>query len=96
MTYVVHNLPKPVFTEYFRSNADWEAWERISREKGSFVYLKQPLMTHRIHEGSETSQVIGETGRGQEDYALFLKFWPKSMAKLLEHFYTAGEKSNQL
>lgn len=96
VTYVINSLPKPVFTEHFRSNADWEAWERISREKGAFVYVKQPLMTHRIHEGSETSQVIGETGRGQEDYALFLKFWPKSAARILEHFYTAGEKSNQL
>ena len=33
VTYVVHNLPKPVFTEYFRSNADWEAWEDQQGER---------------------------------------------------------------
>ena len=74
---------------------DWEAWEEISRLDGSFLYDKAFLMAHRIHEGSETTAVIEETGRGEEDYEMLCRFWPKRIAGLLERVYKQGEKSNQ-
>ena len=53
-------------------------------------------MYHRIHDGSETSVIIGDNARGQEDYVMFTKFWPKSIAKLLTKVYSLAEKSNDL
>lgn len=87
---------EPVFENHFRTNEDWECWEKLSRYKGSFVYLSKPLTCHRIHEGSETSAAIAETGRGAEDYEMFCKFWPKWIAKILVKQYGKSEKYNEL
>lgn len=96
VTFVKMNLPKKVFQAGFRSDEDWEAWEKISRLKGAFVYTAKPLVLHRIHDGSETSAIIGDTGRAGEDYQMFCKFWPKPIAKVITRFYSASEKSNEL
>ena len=59
VTLVKENLKLPVFKEGMKSNLDWEAWENISKEKGTFVYCNKILMLHRIHAESTTSQIIG-------------------------------------
>ena len=42
------------------------------RKKGSFVYVPEILMLHRIHEDSETTKQLEADGqRFQEDYAIF-------------------------
>lgn len=89
------NLPSVVFDNNMKSNIDWAAWERITRLQGEFAYVPEPLMLHRIHEGSTTSALLQEDGRKQEDLIVLEKFWPKSIARLIEHFYSAGETSNQ-
>ncbi len=96
VTMVKDNLPEQVFTVGFRSNEDWEAWERLSKLKGAFAYSRKESMYHRIHDGSETSVIIGDNARGQEDYVMFTKFWPKPIAKLLTKVYSLAEKSNDL
>lgn len=89
-------LPRPIFEHGFRSCEDWEAWERISRLKGEFVYIGEPLMCHRIHEESATTEIIKDNARVEENYIMFRKFWPKPIARLLNHFYTKSEDSNTL
>ena len=89
-------LPPTVFTAGFRSNEDWEAWERISRYPGSFCYIPEIQMYHRIHEGSETSSIINDNSRTGEDYAMFRKFWPPLCARMLSKVYSLSEKSNSL
>ena len=96
VTYAKCRLPAPLFRYGYRSNVGWETWEMLSRKKGRFCYRPQPLMCHRIHEGSETSQVLKDQVRIQEDYEMFCRFWPKWMAKRLTAFYASSEKSNQL
>lgn len=96
VTFARNNIPNPVFLNHFRTDEDWEAWERLSRLKGSFVFCKRPLTYHRIHGGSETSAVIQETGRSAEDYEMFCKFWPPWIAKLLTKVYSKSEQSNEL
>lgn len=90
------NLPDVVFNNHFRTNEDWEAWEMISKLKGAFLYSKEPRMAHRIHEDSETSATIRETGRSAEDLEMYRKFWPEWIAKVLVGFYKNSEKSNDL
>lgn len=94
--YAKENLPKPVFKVGFRSNEDWEAWEMISRLKGAFAYSKKPLMAHRIHEESETSAIISENKRSDEDVVMYSKFWPKFMVKILVKLYAKAQKSNSI
>lgn len=90
------NLPNPVFLNHFRSNEDWEAWERVSRIKGSFIYNENVLMFHRIHDDSETSKIIQDNKRSIEDYEMFRKFWPKPIAKLLTKAYSSSQKYNEV
>lgn len=94
VAYVPNNLPHPLFLNHFHTNEDWEAWERFSGMDGEFVYIHRPLMAHRIHVDSETSLRIDEGGRSEEDYEMYLKFWPKPIARLLTKLYKASEKSN--
>ena len=96
VTFVRDNLPEQIFTSHFKSDVDWQAWERLSRENGSFVYISKILMRHRIHEGSATTQIIGESLREKEDYEMLCKFWPAWIARQIERLYKQGEKSNQL
>lgn len=89
-------VERPVFQDGFRSCEDWEAWEKISRLKGDFLYIPEPLMFHRIHEESATTAIIQDNARVQENYIMFCKFWPKPIAKLINKFYTKSEDSNKL
>lgn len=85
-----------IFQSNFKSNVDWYAWEFLSRMKGSFVYVPQQLMMHRVHEGSTTTKIIEENTRTQEDFAMFRLFWPSGIAKFLTKIYAKSEESNQI
>lgn len=90
------NLPKVIFENRYRACEDWEAWEKISKRRGEFLYAPEPLMGHRIHEDSETTAAIGDNKRSGEEYEMFRKFWPRPVASALLHFYKKGQDSNQL
>ena len=84
------------FNNEFRCNIDWERWEAMSKLKGDYLYCNRPLVYHRIYEESTTSASIGASIRSEEDYRMFCRFWPAPVARLLEHFYAASEKSNEV
>ena len=94
--FVMRRMPKQIFKNHFICCEDWEAWERLSRKKGSFVYISKPLMYHRIHEESTTSKTLEAGGRIEENYEMFRKFWPAPVAKLINKAYTKSEDSNNL
>jgi hypothetical protein len=94
--YNLEKVERPVFENHFRSCEDWEAWEKLSKLKGEFIYINRPLMSHRIHEGSETTAIIHDHKRGEENMEMFSKFWPKPVAGLINRFYNKSEESNEL
>ena len=96
VTYSLDNLDRPVFCEGFRGSLDWQAWERASRLEGGFYYDSKILMSHRIHEGSETSALIGDTLRTKEDLEMYRRFWPSPIAHMLSGLYAKSQKSNKL
>ena len=96
VTFVKGNLPEVIFQKGYRSDEDWQAWEKISKYKGDFVYVDKVSMYHRIHKESETSIILGDNARSKEDYEMFCKFWPKTIAGLLTKLYSRSEKSNEL
>ena len=96
VTYVMARMPEPVFQPHFKSNVDWQTWEKLSKENGQFVYLPKPLMGHRVHAGSTTTEVIGDgSGRTAEDLEMFRAFWPAPIARLLVKVYSSSQASNQ-
>lgn len=96
VTYVKENLETPIFESGFRSDLDWQAWEKISRREGAFVYCRDILMYHRIHEDSATTEIIADSDRTKEDFVMFCKFWPKWIAGILIRFYVKSQNSNAI
>ncbi len=94
VTFLVDRLPSPLFRKGFRSNLDWDAWERFSRQSGSFVYDAKICMYHRVHGGSETSACIVDNTRTNEDLEMLKKFWPSCMARLINRLYISAQSSN--
>lgn len=94
VTYVLDKLPNPLFNKGFRSNLDWDAWERISLLKGDFVYDKEIIMLHRVHENSETSACIQNDIRTNEDLEMLKRFWPNKIATMINKVYYKAQKYN--
>ncbi len=96
VSFVKKEVGEAPFTNDYLSDIDWQQWEIQSRKKGSFVYNPEPLMCHRIHEESATTEIIGDNKRTKEDLEMFKKFWPAPIAKLIARLYSGSEKSNDI
>ncbi|MBQ7371414.1 MAG: glycosyltransferase [Blautia sp.] len=97
VTYVKNHLPEGIFESHFLADLDWQAWEKISKQKGSFCYIRRPLMGHRIHPESTTTKVIGDAhNRSAEDLEMYRKFWPEPVARLLNRIYASSQEGNHL
>lgn len=83
----------PRFREDLRVNLDWDAWVRRAREPGAFVYIREQLMLHRIHPGSETSAGVRDGVRAAEDQMMFDSLWPRPIARLLARVYRLSYES---
>jgi Glycosyl transferase family 2. len=90
------NVSNPIFDSKYKGTLDWRAWEIISRSKGDFVYCSIPLIYHRIHENSETTEMIVTNIRTTEELEVFELFWPKWIAKKLNKLYLTSQKSNTI
>ena len=51
-------------------------------------------MYHRIHEESETTRLIHDHVRVEENYQMYRKFWPKSIAERINRYYSKSEEYN--
>ena len=63
-------------------------------DKSDFMILnycyKQDEYGYSIYPASDYSKLV------EEDYKMFKKFWPQSVAKILTFFYKEAIKTNQL
>ena len=82
------------FIRDMKTNLDWDAWYRLAKEPGEFIYIKERLVGHRIHEGSETTSGIGSGARSAEDLIMFKRYWPDGIARRIHRFYEKGLESN--
>ena len=87
-------VSKTPFKIKMKCNLDWYTWYEFSKLPYAFNYIDKELMCHRIHEESETSNLIKNNIRLEEDYEMFEKFWPKPIAKILMFFYKNAIKTN--
>ncbi len=94
VTFHKSRLPGFSFDPAFKCDLDWDAWSRIARQKGSFVYIPERLMGHRIHEESETTRLLGSGERFSEDFTMFRRYWPAPLAKLIMRLYRQSAQNN--
>ena len=94
--YNLELIERPVFQNRYLSNEDWEAWEIISKAKGTFVYVSRILVAHRIHADSTTTEALKDDTRMKECEEMFCKFWPKPIAKLINKWYSRAEQYNKV
>lgn len=96
VAFVIKNCPKEIFNSHYKCDCDWHAWEKLSKRNGTFTFISEPLMGHRISKNSTTTNIINQGIRTKEDYEIFCRFWPTPVAKLFTKIYQKSEKSNNL
>lgn len=94
VTFNKEKITLPLFEYNFKCNIDWHAWESLSRKRGYFILISKSLMGHRVHDNSTTTELIQNRTRTKEDLKMFQRFWPKIIAKMINHFYVKAEKNN--
>lgn len=86
-TYDKEALGEPLFDSEFKFALDWDTMWRLAERPGRFVCAERPLMYYRIHEDATTKACIQDHRRAEEEAAMYGKIWPRSMVKVLMHFY---------
>lgn len=94
VTFNTKKVEFPVFDCDFKADVDWNAWERLSKVDGSFIFIDKMLMGHTVSVETTTTKIINSGIRTREDYEMFKRFWPIPVAKLINIFYKNAEKSN--
>lgn len=90
---VMARMPEVCFREKYKASMDWDLWERLSRQKGEFVYVKNVLLYHRMNGENQTAKLLKTTdARYEDEYEIFCRFWPKAVARLLMKFYSKAGK----
>ena len=60
---------------------------QLACERGRFICDERPLLYYRVHDGATTKACIMDNRRAEEEEAMFRRFWPYPVARLLMHFY---------
>lgn len=90
---VKNEMPPTVFQEKYKASMDWDLWERLSRQKGNFVYCKDVLLYHRMNDENQTNKLLKSTNfRYNEELEILTRFWPRPVAKFIMLFYAKAAK----
>lgn len=89
-------LGKSPYKTELKCDLDWDSFCEFADYKGRFLYIHKYLMLHRIHENSETSNLIENNIRLEEDLQMLQRFWPKPIAKVVMHFYKGAINTNKV
>ena len=86
-------MPEIVFDEKFKACMDWDLWERLSKQKGSFVYIPRVLLYHRMNDENQSAKLIStDNSRYNEEFDIFSRLWPRPIAKLIMKLYSHAYK----
>lgn len=96
VTYNTDAIKDFTFDISFKCNLDWDAWSRLAKMKGSFVYINKPLMGHRVHEESETTALLDNGVRFNEDMQIFKRYHPLWFCNLINKQYKKSADSNKV
>ncbi|MFD1630246.1 glycosyltransferase family A protein [Pseudopedobacter beijingensis] len=96
VTFNKENISNFKFSTTYSCTLDWFAWYQLAKQTGSFLYINQQLVQHRIHRESETTNQITNGKRAIEEYLFFEQIWGKHIAGVLSRFYSKGYKNNDI
>ena len=96
VTFVKPMLGTSIFDTKLKNSCDYLAWVTYASKPGSFVYLPEKLLGHRIYEESATTANLSDNIRRGEDERILSMLWPTSIARMINSVYVKSEKSNQL
>ena len=94
-TYNKKILGENFFNSEFTFCCDWDMYYKLAKMKGRVVYIPEKIMAKRYHTGSQTSQDQQSGKRYREDQAMFRKFWPNWIVKIIMRKYTDAYKVNE-
>lgn len=94
VTYNLSNLDGVRFDDSYSVNLDWAMWLKLTELPGTFCYVPEPVMAHRIDEKMETAAAIADNRRRDEDYRIFSACWGPFAAKLLMLAYQKSYDAN--
>jgi hypothetical protein len=90
----VKNIGPFEFSEEYQYNIDWEAWLRLAKKEGKFIYINKKLMVHRLHDESQTFIQIQNDNRYKEEEKIFQSIWNKPFARLIMKIYKYSSSLN--
>ena len=95
VTFVRDNLPEPVFDDGLSSSLDWVAWIRLAGLNGSFVYIPEELVGHRVYPQSSTYIQVNSGLRKREDRQVLNMIWPKPIAGAINRVYSISQRKRK-
>jgi glycosyltransferase involved in cell wall biosynthesis len=78
------------FDRAFFMNLDWEAMFRLAEAAGAFVYVKNTLLTRRIHKNSATAAALANKKRQYEDRIMLARGLPRFITRILVGLYAVN------
>ena len=87
---------KQPYKTQMKCDLDWDTWYEFSKLENAFMYVNKEIMCHRIHEQSETTNLIENNIRLEEDLLMLQKFWSKPIAKFIMKFYSNAVKTDKI
>lgn len=96
ITYYKNVSGPSILDATFVNSLDYQELVRLAKKSSTFLYIDKPLMGHRIHEESATTQNIADSSRRREDLQIFEMLWPRCIARHIAHFYAKSEDSNSI
>ena len=76
----------------FRFALDWDNLDRLACEEGRFICEERPLLYYRVHGGAATKACMEDNRREEEERAMFSRYWPEWMVRLLMAGYREAYK----
>jgi hypothetical protein len=83
-------LPDFRFSTDYTSNLDWDAWWRLQERGETFLHAPERLIGRRHNPLTETSRLIREGIRQNEDLTMFRRIWPAPLGAAIAYLYRAS------
>lgn len=89
-TYHKKMLGEPLVRSGFQFVLDWDNLYRLAGVRGCLICAERPLLYYRVHEAATTRACILDDRRELEEEAMFRRFWPEPVVRVLMHFYKSA------
>lgn len=94
VTYNKRKIGNVDFGTGYQNSHDWEAFVRLAKLSGEYVYVPQDLVGHRVYMESQTTKSIANGVRNREDFEILNSIWPRPIARFIMMFYKKSLGNN--